>query len=274
MVKQLASGFHTRIQMHQVGARDEARLVADFETCGQECCCRQFLKVLKPVNMGSAKIQKATLDPNKISGRCGRLKCCLRYEDATYDELRRKLPRIGTKVRTPDGVGIVEETTILTQLVKIRYAEDRVIAIANEEILERDVTDEEVGYRPRAQAAAEERPEAPPPRRSDRRDEEERREPRPPRESRPPRKPRPQQQQGGRPEAVPQQQPRPRPQPPQRPSRRSEGIGEAPEPFDASASPASGDGGGNPQQPPSPDGSQQQGMGSLGRRRRRRGRGR
>ncbi|HEX2971185.1 MAG TPA: regulatory iron-sulfur-containing complex subunit RicT, partial [Tepidisphaeraceae bacterium] len=78
LVKQLAAQFHTRIQMHQVGARDEARLVADYETCGQHCCCRQFLKVLRPVNMGAAKMQKATLDPSKISGRCGRLKCCLR----------------------------------------------------------------------------------------------------------------------------------------------------------------------------------------------------
>ena len=80
------SKFATRIEMHQVGARDEARLVADYERCGQHCCCKNFLKVLKPVSMKSAKIQKATLDPLKISGRCGRLMCCLRYEDQTYRE--------------------------------------------------------------------------------------------------------------------------------------------------------------------------------------------
>jgi len=139
LVKHLATRFHTRIQMHQVGARDEARLVADYETCGQHCCCKQFLKVLKPVSMGAAKMQKATLDPNKISGRCGRLKCCLRYEEETYEDLRKKLPRLGTRVRTAEGVGVVIETMILTQLVKVRLENDRFAAVANEELLERDV---------------------------------------------------------------------------------------------------------------------------------------
>ena len=141
LVKELASQFHTRIQMHQVGSRDEARLVADFETCGQECCCRQFLKVLKPISMGSAKMQKATLDPGKISGRCGRLKCCLRYEEETYEELRKKLPRNNTRVLTAEGMGTVIETTIITQLVKVLLDSERVIAVANEELLERDVKD-------------------------------------------------------------------------------------------------------------------------------------
>jgi hypothetical protein len=90
--------------------------------------------------MSSAKMQKATLDPSKISGRCGRLKCCLRYEEQTYDELRRSLPRNGTRVRTRDGTGAVIETMILTQLVKVRLDdEDRVIAVANEELLDRDL---------------------------------------------------------------------------------------------------------------------------------------
>jgi cell fate regulator YaaT (PSP1 superfamily) len=140
LVKHLASRFRTRIQMHQVGARDEARLVADYETCGQHCCCKQFLKVLKPISMGAAKMQKATLDPNKISGRCGRLKCCLRYEETTYEDLKRKLPRVGSRVRTSEGVGSVEETMILTQLVKVRLDNsERMLAVANEELLERDL---------------------------------------------------------------------------------------------------------------------------------------
>jgi cell fate regulator YaaT (PSP1 superfamily) len=140
LVKHLAGRFRTRIQMHQVGARDEARLVADFETCGQHCCCKQFLKVLKPISMGAAKMQKATLDPNKISGRCGRLKCCLRYEETTYEDLKRKLPRVGSRVRTSEGVGFVEETMILTQLVKVRLdSSERMVAVANEELLERDL---------------------------------------------------------------------------------------------------------------------------------------
>jgi len=81
LVRRLAKEYQTRIELRQVGSRDEARLISDFESCGQECCCRRFLKILDPVNMRMAKLQKATLDPSKISGHCGRLKCCLRYED-------------------------------------------------------------------------------------------------------------------------------------------------------------------------------------------------
>jgi cell fate regulator YaaT (PSP1 superfamily) len=119
LVRELASEFHTRIEMCQVGARDEARLVADYEKCGQHCCCKQFLKVLKPVSMKSAKIQKATLDPTKISGRCGRLMCCLRYEDVTYADLRKRLPNRNATVMTEDGPGRVVNTQILTQLVLV-----------------------------------------------------------------------------------------------------------------------------------------------------------
>jgi len=119
LVKQLAAEYQTRIEMHQVNARDEARLVADYEKCGQHCCCKQFLKVLKPVSMRSAKVQKATLDPTKISGRCGRLMCCLRYEDETYEDLRKRLPHRQTRVMTPDGVGTVIDSQILTQLVLV-----------------------------------------------------------------------------------------------------------------------------------------------------------
>ncbi|HCD31814.1 MAG TPA: hypothetical protein DER01_05360 [Phycisphaerales bacterium] len=120
LVRVLAAEYQTRIEMHQVNARNEARLVADYEKCGQHCCCKQFLKVLKPVSMRSAKVQKATLDPTKISGRCGRLMCCLRYEDQTYTELQKRLPRKQTAVETEDGLGVVIDTQILTQLVLVR----------------------------------------------------------------------------------------------------------------------------------------------------------
>lgn len=119
LVKQLAAEYQTRIEMHQVNARDEARLVADYEKCGQQCCCKQFLKVLKPVSMRSAKVQKATLDPTKISGRCGRLMCCLRYEDQTYEDLRKRLPHRQSRVLTVDGVGTVIDSQILTQLILV-----------------------------------------------------------------------------------------------------------------------------------------------------------
>lgn len=141
LVRMLASEYQTRIEMHQVNARDEARLVADYERCGQHCCCQQFLKVLKPVSMRSAKVQKATLDPAKISGRCGRLMCCLRYEDQTYDALRKRLPNRQRRVETPDGPGTVINTQILTQLVLVRLDDNPVSAaypVENIEILKHD----------------------------------------------------------------------------------------------------------------------------------------
>jgi cell fate regulator YaaT (PSP1 superfamily) len=113
--RELQRLFHTRIELRGVGARDEARLTADYEKCGQYCCCKNFLKVLKPVSMKSAKVQKATLDPLKISGRCGRLMCCLRYEDSTYEDLAKNL-----KSRVSAGSdGIVLDTQILTQLALV-----------------------------------------------------------------------------------------------------------------------------------------------------------
>jgi len=119
LVRELSYALKARVELRHVGARDEARLTADYEKCGQYCCCKNFLKVLKPVSMKSAKVQKATLDPLKISGRCGRLMCCLRYEDATYEELRKKLPRRKSRVGTPDGDGMVIDSQILTQLVLV-----------------------------------------------------------------------------------------------------------------------------------------------------------
>ena len=139
LVKSLAAEFGTRIEMRQVGGRDEARLTADYEKCGQHCCCKNFLKVLKPISMRSAKIQKATLDPMKISGRCGRLMCCLRYEDETYDDLRKRLPHRKKRVGTPEGPGIVLDTKILVQLVLVRLEEDgRDIAVPVEELCHPD----------------------------------------------------------------------------------------------------------------------------------------
>ena len=139
LVRCLASQYHTRIEMRQVGARDEARLVADYERCGQRCCCQRFLQYLQPVSMRMAKTQKATLDPSKISGRCGRLMCCLRYEDAGYEELRKKLPRRNTWVRTAECVGRVADTHILTQLVRLVLIDNSKRVVSVEDIIERDV---------------------------------------------------------------------------------------------------------------------------------------
>jgi cell fate regulator YaaT (PSP1 superfamily) len=134
LVRKLAQEFQTRIEMRQIGSRDEAKLLGDVESCGRECCCIQFLQLLKPVNMRMAKMQKATLDPSKISGYCGRLKCCLRYEDRTYTDLKQSLPRKGAFVRTKRGDGKVVDTQILTQLVVIEYDNGEKAALPLEEI--------------------------------------------------------------------------------------------------------------------------------------------
>ena len=129
LVKDLAQEYQTRIEMRQIGVRDEARLLADFEHCGRELCCRTFLRSLEPVTMKMAKNQKATLDPNKISGRCGRLMCCLRFEDRVYDDLRSQLPRKGTRVKTPSGVGTVLSQDILRQEVSVATDENQQVVV-------------------------------------------------------------------------------------------------------------------------------------------------
>jgi cell fate regulator YaaT (PSP1 superfamily) len=134
LVRKLAQEYQTRIEMRQIGSRDEAKLLGDVESCGRECCCIQFLQLLKPVNMRMAKMQKATLDPSKISGFCGRLKCCLRYEDENYTHLKQCLPRKGTLVQTKQGEGKVFDTQILTQLVVVEYENGEKAAFPLEEI--------------------------------------------------------------------------------------------------------------------------------------------
>lgn len=134
MVKELAREFRTRIELRQVGARDEARLLADYETCGMEVCCKVFLKNLKPISMKMAKMQKATLDPSKVSGRCGRLKCCLKYEHASYEELNAKLPRLNVEVQTAHGLGVVVARHILTQLLQVRVEDGTVHAVSVDDL--------------------------------------------------------------------------------------------------------------------------------------------
>jgi len=134
LVKRIAQEYQTRIEMRQIGSRDEAKLLGDVESCGQQCCCQRFLKHLKPVNMRMAKMQKATLDPAKISGYCGRLKCCLRYEDDTYTELKKRLPKKNSRVKSRQGEGKVVDTQILTQLVLVEYENGEKIALPVDDI--------------------------------------------------------------------------------------------------------------------------------------------
>ena len=105
LVKDLAREYQTRIEMRQIGVRDEAKLLADYGDCGKPVCCNTHMTVMPPVSMRMAKLQKSTLDPSKISGRCGRLKCCLRFEQDVYEEFQKELPPPGTRVVTAKGQG-------------------------------------------------------------------------------------------------------------------------------------------------------------------------
>ncbi len=125
LVKSMAREFNTRIEMRQIGIRDEAKLLADYGDCGKPVCCNTHLQEMPPVSMKMAKLQKATLDPNKISGRCGRLKCCLRYEYDTYEEHRRELPPIGATVVTRNGTGRVLSLELLAMKLVVSYEDGR-----------------------------------------------------------------------------------------------------------------------------------------------------
>lgn len=135
LVKELASDFQTRIEMRQIGVRDEAKLLADYGDCGKPVCCNTHLVEMPPVSMKMAKLQKATLDPTKISGRCGRLKCCLRYEYDTYEELHRELPPIGSEIVTQQGRARILNHEILSQQLLIQTEEDRRMLIHVSEVL-------------------------------------------------------------------------------------------------------------------------------------------
>lgn len=135
LVKVLAAEFQTRIEMRQIGVRDEARLLADYGDCGKPVCCNTHLSEMPPVSMKMAKLQKATLDPTKISGRCGRLKCCLRYEYDTYEALQKELPPIGASVLTGRGRGRVLAHEILASQLLVEMEDRRRVLVPTSEVL-------------------------------------------------------------------------------------------------------------------------------------------
>ena len=135
LVKDLARAMQTRIEMRQIGVRDEAKLLADYGDCGKPVCCNTHLSRMPPVSMRMAKVQKTTLDPSKISGRCGRLKCCLRYEFDTYQALERELPPIGSRVVTHRGQGRVLAQEILAGKVVVELEDHRRVVVGRDEVL-------------------------------------------------------------------------------------------------------------------------------------------
>jgi cell fate regulator YaaT (PSP1 superfamily) len=137
LVKDLAREYQTRIEMRQIGVRDEAKLLADYGDCGKPVCCNTHMSVMPPVSMKMAKLQKSTLDPSKISGRCGRLKCCLRFEQDVYEEFQKELPPVGVRVVTPKGQGRVLAQEILARKVLVEFEDGRRLPVGADEILTR-----------------------------------------------------------------------------------------------------------------------------------------
>ncbi len=135
LVKVLTSEFQTRIEMRQIGVRDEAKLLADYGDCGKPVCCNTHLSEMPPVSMKMAKLQRATLDPSKISGRCGRLKCCLRYEYDTYQALQRDLPPVGADIVTTHGRARVLAQEILAGQVLVETEDSRRVVVNAAEVL-------------------------------------------------------------------------------------------------------------------------------------------
>ena len=143
LVKDLASIFKTRIELRQIGVRDEAKTIGGLGPCGRKLCCSSWLGDFQPVSIKMAKEQNLSLNPTKISGICGRLMCCLNYEQSTYEDIRKRIPKVGSIVKTEGGTGVVVSNNIIKESVKVKLkckkTEDEVLEdykIENIELLE------------------------------------------------------------------------------------------------------------------------------------------
>ena len=136
LVKNLASFFHTRIELRQIGVRDKAKMVGGLGICGRPFCCASFLDDFQPVSIKMAKTQNLSLNPTKISGTCGRLMCCLKYEQDAYEDLLRSAPKVESFVDTPEGRGTVTEVDLLRSRVKVRLEDqpETIIVVPNDEL--------------------------------------------------------------------------------------------------------------------------------------------
>ncbi len=120
LVKDLAAVFKTRIELRQIGVRDESKMMGGIGVCGRMLCCSSYLGEFQPVSIKMAKEQGLSLNPTKISGTCGRLMCCLKYEQDAYEQIIKRAPKIGAIVDTPDGQGVVMETSLLKEMIKVK----------------------------------------------------------------------------------------------------------------------------------------------------------
>ena len=124
LVKDLASVFKMRIELRQIGVRDEAKMMGGIGGCGRSLCCNSWLADFEPVSIKMAKVQNLSLNPSKISGICGRLMCCLKYENDIYMEMRKGMPEVGERIKTPDGLAKVIDTNILEDIIRVRLYVD------------------------------------------------------------------------------------------------------------------------------------------------------
>lgn len=136
LVKDLAHQFHTRIEMKQIGVRDEAKLIGGIGICGRELCCCTFLTEFSPVSVKMAKEQGLALNPSKISGQCGRLLCCLSYEFDTYCKLKKKLPKTGEKVTINGREGLIIDVNVINQKITLRMEDRKLLTVSPEELSE------------------------------------------------------------------------------------------------------------------------------------------
>lgn len=151
LVKELSSTFHMRIELRQVGIRDEIKILGGLAPCGRECCCSSCMPDIKKVSIKMAKNQGLSLNPGKISGLCGRLMCCLSYENEYYAEAYKRVPKIGSEVASPDGKGVVVNVNMLKMLVRVRI-EDK----AKDSITYKDYPLDELKFKKPAQNTKEE----------------------------------------------------------------------------------------------------------------------
>lgn len=139
LVKDLASQLHLRIELRQIGIRDQAKIIGGIGFCGKECCCKKYLNDFDKVSIKMAKTQGLSLNPTKISGICGRLMCCLSYENDFYSEIAVKMPKLNAKVKTKDGVGTVVYNNLLKQKVTVRIEETNEIKVNEYELSDIEV---------------------------------------------------------------------------------------------------------------------------------------
>jgi cell fate regulator YaaT (PSP1 superfamily) len=152
LVKDLAQRFQTRIEMRQIGVRDAARHTGGIGACGRELCCSTWLPEFQPISIKMAKDQNLTVSQDKLSGLCGRLRCCLRYEQSAYEAQRKELPKVGKRVVTPQGEGRVKDVDVLKRLLRVHLSEGGYVEVSADAVTRPADVEEQIAMSQRAEA--------------------------------------------------------------------------------------------------------------------------